>query len=235
MQTFFVKIDPVATAPADPATAEYNVYGVVDGKVIGDPTAPEPIGVIGFDKFGHMTAATPPYDDSNPTSLRISLDFVALNGDQPVAQDSPMEFKYNLDGSTQFGSAYSINSLKQDGYTAGKLSKFIAAKDGTIVGSYTNGTTNVLGQVVLASFVDPNGLQSLGDNQWAETSTSGPALVGAPNTGNLGALTSSSTEDSNTDLTGELVNMITAQRTYQANAQTIKTQDQVMQTLVNLR
>lgn len=90
-------------------------------------------------------------------------------------------------------------------------------------------------QVVLANFTNPNGLQSTGDNQWIETAASGNPLVGPPNTGNLGNLTASATEDSNTDLTGELVNMITAQRIYQANAQTVKTQDQILQTLVNLR
>jgi flagellar hook protein FlgE len=89
--------------------------------------------------------------------------------------------------------------------------------------------------VVLANFTNPNGLQSLGNNAWAETADSGPSLVGIPNTGNLGVLQSSAVEDSNVDLTAELVNMITAQRIYQANAQTIKTQDQVLQTLVNLK
>ena len=125
--------------------------------------------------------------------------------------------------------------MKQDGFASGKLASFNTGKDGTIVGSYTNGQTKVLGQVVLAYFTDSNGLQSLGNNQWGETSSSGQALVGAPSSGNLGTLTSSATEDSNTDLTGDLVNMITAQRNYQANAQTIKTEDQILQTLVNLR
>ena len=92
-----------------------------------------------------------------------------------------------------------------------------------------------MGQVVLANFTNPNGLTSLGGNQWAETTSSGQALVGAPGTGTLGVLQSAAVEESNTDLTAELVNMITQQRNYQANAQSIKTQDQVMQTLVNLR
>ena len=92
-----------------------------------------------------------------------------------------------------------------------------------------------MAQVVLANFVNPNGLQSLGGNAWAEGANSGTALIGTPNTGSLGVLQASAQEDSNVDLTAELVNMITAQRVYQANAQTIKTQDQVLQTLVNLR
>ena len=137
--------------------------------------------------------------------------------------------------STQFGSNFSVNSLSQDGFTSGKLAGFNTADDGTIVGRYTNGQTKTLGQVVLATFANPNGLSNLGGNAWAESASSGAALVGKPKTGSLGVLQSSSTEDANVDLTAELVNMITAQRVYQANAQTIKTQDQIMQTLVNLR
>ncbi|HNU67400.1 MAG TPA: flagellar hook-basal body complex protein, partial [Methylotenera sp.] len=138
-------------------------------------------------------------------------------------------------GSTQFGSNFSINSLSQDGFTSGRLASFNTGKDGTIVGRYTNGQSKTLGQVVLANFVNPNGLQSLGGNAWVESADSGVPLIGTPNTGSMGVLQSSAVEDSNVDLTAELVNMITAQRVYQANAQTIKTQDQVLQTLVNLR
>ena len=148
---------------------------------------------------------------------------------------APVTLTLDFNSSTQFGSTFSINALEQDGYTAGRLAGFNTGADGKITGRYSNGQSKVLGQVVLANFVNPNGLQSLGGNAWAESSTSGVPLVGAPSTGSLGVLQSSAVEDSNTDLTQELVNLITAQRYYQANAQTIKTQDQVLQTLVNLR
>ncbi|HZV99097.1 MAG TPA: flagellar hook protein FlgE [Methylophilaceae bacterium] len=148
---------------------------------------------------------------------------------------STLNVNLDFSGSTQFGSTFSVNSLSQDGFTSGRLSGFSFGADGTIVGRYTNGQSSTLGQVVLANFTNPNGLQALGNNAWGETATSGAPLVGSPNTGSLGILQSSAVEDSNVDLTAELVNMITAQRVYQANAQTIKTQDQVMQTLVNLR
>jgi flagellar hook protein FlgE len=92
-----------------------------------------------------------------------------------------------------------------------------------------------MGQMVLANFTDPQGLQPTGNNEWVESSASGGPLVGVPGSSSLGILQSGSVEESNVDLTAELVNMITAQRVYQANAQTIKTQDQVMQTLVSLR
>lgn len=148
---------------------------------------------------------------------------------------SPLGFPIDFTGTTQFGSTFSVNTLNQDGYTSGRLGGFNIGADGIILGRYTNGQSAVLGQVVLANFANPNGLQQLGNNQWAETSTSGNPLVGAPSSGSLGVLQASAVEDSNVDLTAELVNMITAQRVYQANAQTIKAQDAVLQTLVNLR
>lgn len=148
---------------------------------------------------------------------------------------SPFAVDLDYSGTTQYGANFSVNALSQDGYASGRLAGFGVGADGVILGRYTNGQSAVLGQVVLANFVNPNGLQPLGNNMWAETSTSGAALVGTPASGNLGVLQASAVEDSNVDLTAELVNMITAQRVYQANAQTIKAQDAVLQTLVNLR
>ena len=148
---------------------------------------------------------------------------------------SPLGFTLDFAGTTQFGATFSVNTLNQDGYTSGRLAGFNIGADGMIQGRYTNGQSAVLGQVVLASFANPNGLQQLGNNLWSETATSGTPLVGTPDSGNLGVLQSSAVEDSNVDLTAELVNMITAQRVYQANAQTIKAQDALLQTLVNLR
>jgi flagellar hook protein FlgE len=147
---------------------------------------------------------------------------------------NPLGFPVDFAGSTQFGTNFSVNTLNQDGYTSGRLSGFNIGADGKIQGRYTNGQSALLGQVVLASFANPNGLQPLGNNMWAETSTSGASLVGAPDSGSLGVLQSSAVEDSNVDLTAELVNLITAQRVYQANAQTIQAQDTILQTLVNL-
>ena len=138
-------------------------------------------------------------------------------------------------GTTQYGSASSVDRLTQGGYTTGSLTGLSVGSDGIVQGRYSNGQARNLGQVVLATFANPNGLQSLGNNQWALTSVSGPELVSAPGTGSRGVLQSASVEESNVDLTAQLVNMITQQRNYQSNAQTIKTQDQILQTLVNLR
>ena len=159
---------------------------------------------------------------------------VALNWDASMAV-AAQSLSFDFAQTTQYGSAFATNSLGQDGYTSGRLTGLSVAADGMINGNYSNGQARTLGQVVLANFTNPNGLASLGSNQWAETTTSGSAIVGTPNTGTLGVLQSAAVEESNTDLTAELVNMITQQRNYQANAQSIKTQDQIMQTLVNLR
>jgi flagellar hook protein FlgE len=141
----------------------------------------------------------------------------------------------DMSQATQFGSVFGVNSTSQNGFASGRLSGFNIGSDGIITGRYTNGKTSTLGQVVLANFSNPNGLQPLGNNQWAESASSGVALIGTPNSGRMGLIQSSAVEDSNVDMTAELVNMITAQRVFQANAQTIKTQDQILQTLVNLR
>ncbi len=138
-------------------------------------------------------------------------------------------------GTTQHGASMAEKFLAQDGYKPGSLQRFTTGTDGTIIGQYSNGQTRALGQVILAKFTNPNGLEPLGNNAWAESTNSGIALMGTPGTGGMGVLQSSATEASSVDLTAELVNMITAQRVYQANAQTIKTQDSVLQTLVNLR
>jgi flagellar hook protein FlgE len=147
-----------------------------------------------------------------------------------------MAFNLNFSGSTQFGSPFAVNTLLQDGYAAGTLAGFVVGNDGTVLGNYTNGQSKVVGQTVLATFRNPQGLQPLGNNVWAQTPNSGDSILGTPGaSGQFGVLQSAALEDANVDLTAELVSMITQQRVYQANAQTIKTQDSILQTLVNLR
>ena len=180
------------------------------------------------------------YADNGELSLSIDLGQVMSDQSTPYRPlvnnaETPLKFKIDFTGTSQYGSAFGANRLEQDGYTSGRLINVSVAKDGIIRGNYSNGQARDMGQVVLTAFTDPNGLMSLGDNQWTETATSGPPLVGAPNSARLGVLQSAAVEESNTDLTQELVKMIVQQRNYQANAQTIKTQDQIMQTLVNLR
>ena len=200
------------------AANAWSVFGANDGVQIGAGA----LGALNFTTAGAINSGT--------TSLPYNVSTSVTTG-----AASPMAFTLDFTGSTQFGSAFGVNNLTQDGFTSGRLSGFSVGSDGVVLGRYTNGQTRPQGQIVLANFTNPQGLQPLGANQWGESPQSGQALVGAPGTGSLGVLQSSALEDSNVDLTGELVQMITAQRVYQANAQTIKTQDSVLQTLVNLR
>ena len=184
-------------------------------------------GYLRFDTNGALSAALMA---PQTLPLTINLPIFPATGSQSV-----LSLDLNFANSTQYGAPTSEKKTTQDGYTAGSLQRFAAGADGIILGQYSNGQSHALGQIVLANFANPNGLSPLGNNAWAETSNSGIPLVGTPSSGSLGVLQSSAVENSNVDLTAELVNMITAQRVYQANAQTIKTQDSVLQTLVNLR
>lgn len=212
------------------AANNWDVRTYVDGKVAdvvaaaGPPVVTTP-SALSFDSAGKLDTLAAP-----PTSLVKTVSAAALgNGaaDLVLTMDfTPM---------TQFGSGFGVNTLEQNGFAAGQLSGYSVGADGTILGRYNNGQAQILGQVALANFSNAQGLRPMGDSRWAESAGSGAALVGAPGTASLGALQSAAREDSNVDLTAELVNMITAQRIYQANAQSIKTQDAVLQTLVNLR
>jgi flagellar hook protein FlgE len=146
-----------------------------------------------------------------------------------------LNFSVDISNMTQFGSSFAANDRTQDGFAPGNLAAISVSKDGIVQVRYDNGQTRDIGQVALFNFRNPNGLGSIGNNQWSETADSGQPTPGNPNTGIFGVLQSSSVEESNVDLTAELVNLIVQQRNYQASAQSIKTQDQILQTLVNLR
>lgn len=210
-------------------SGQWDVYSNVDGTTNQNNGGAAPIGTLTFGTNGQITAGSPMNVTVNISNV------VASQSKPPNGAQATQTFPIDFTGTTQFGSPFGTNRLEQDGYAAGNLIGLSIGSDGVVKGRYSNGQTFSQGQVVLANFTNPNGLQALGNNQWSETSVSGPALVGAPSTSNLGVISSSTVEESNVDLTAELVNLITQQRNYQANAQSIKTQDQVMQTLVNLR
>ena len=137
---------------------------------------------------------------------------------------------------TQYASGNYPTSFTQNGKSAGVLTGFEVSKDGNIYGTYTNGQANVtLGQISVVNFASPTNLKQLGNSSWAETAASGAATIGTPNSGSFGSIQSFALEQSNVDLTSELIGLMAAQRLYQANAQTIKVQDEIAQTTVNLR
>ena len=160
---------------------------------------------------------------------------VAQRADRMVTTLPISGVTLDVSAATQFGSNFGVTNMVQNGYTAGSLTGVSVDTSGKLMAQYSNGQTKAAGQVVLATFRDPQGLAPQGGNGWMQTAASGGPTVGVPGDGNMGALNAGSLEESNVDLTAELVSMITAQRDYQANAQTIKTMDQAMQTLVNLR
>lgn len=205
LTTYYVRTGPGA----------WTINATLDG------ATPQAVGNLTFNSSGQLT--------SGPT---YTLPTYALTtGAATPWSPGVMDFT----GSTQYGSSSGVDRLTQGGFTAGSLAGIGVGSDGVIQGRYSNGQSRNLGQVVLANFTAPTGLVNIGGNQWVESSNSGPPLIGAPGSSSLGVLNASSIEESNTDLTAELVAMITQQRAYQSSAQTIKTQDQVLQTLVNLR
>ncbi|GMU70968.1 MAG: flagellar hook protein FlgE [Burkholderiales bacterium] len=207
MSTYYVKT----------AANTWSVYGALDGVAIAGT-----LGTLAFTTDGTL--------DTGATTLPFPVSAPLANG-----ATTPFAFTLDFANATQFGSPFAVDTLNQDGFAAGALAGYAVSDDGTILGRYSNGQSRTLGQVMLAAFANPQGLQPLGNNAWGETAASGQPLPGTPGTSQFGVLQSGAIEESNVDLTQELVEMITAQRTYQANAQTIKTQDQVLNTLVNLR
>ncbi|MBL8430344.1 MAG: flagellar hook protein FlgE [Dechloromonas sp.] len=183
-----------------------------------------------------LTAAT-----STPSLLTFSASGV-LTSAATLAKSftvttgaSALNFDINVSDMTQFGSGFAVNDLSQNGFAPGNLAGVSVSDDGIVQASYDNGQVRDIGQVALFNFRNPNGLAAIGNNQWTETGDSGQPTPGNPNTGIFGVLQASAVEESNVDLTAELVNLIVQQRNYQASAQSIKTQDAILQTLVNIR
>lgn len=194
---------------------EWEVHTLLDGDPVGGALP------IAFDSQGRIT---------NPANGQLQLPAAALPGG---ADD--LELTLDLSSTTQFGGSFAVNELRQDGFATGRLVGLEVTKDGIVQARFTNGQASPLGQIALASFANPEGLQQLGDSSWAESFSSGTALRGVAGSGDFGGVQSGALESSNVDLTKELVNMITAQRSFQANAQMITTNDQLTQTVINIR
>ncbi|EKO3628120.1 flagellar basal body protein FlgE [Vibrio metschnikovii] len=154
-----------------------------------------------------------------------------------IAFDAPgansISLHIDLTGTTQFGAAFSVSKNNPNGYGAGELKGIRVEDNGEVYATYTNGQSLLQGQVVLADFANPQGLNNVSGSAWTQSFSSGSPVVGVPRTGVLGNLTPGALEGSNVDLTNELVSLMTAQRNYQANAKTISTSDKLTQALFN--
>ncbi|WP_159875646.1 MULTISPECIES: flagellar hook protein FlgE [Aquitalea] len=201
-----------ATATGTP----WTVTAYVDG----NPASGTNTYTMNYDTSGNLTNTTP---------FSVTFSPTPVNG-----SSSPVTLSIDYTGSTQVAQASGTPTETVDGYAPGTLSSMNIDTHGNIMASFSNGQNKIIGQVALATFTNAQGLQNEGGNRWQQTLASGVPAYNAPGSGNSGTVQSQALEDSNVDLTAELVNMITAQRFYQANAQTIKTEDTLMQTIINL-
>ena len=213
---------------------EWEVYTTLDETVQANGS---PVFTLTFDEKGAIKTPEATAPDTG-FGIRLTDILPTSNTNLTTAINStgtPPGVFLDLSSATQFGSQFAVSDPSQDGYASGELTGVTIAQDGTVMASYSNGMSRAEAQVALANFRNPQGLIEIGGNNWIESPSSGSVVLGKPGSGQFGSLRSGALEDSNVDLTAELVGMITAQRAYQANAQTIKTQDQVMSTIVNLR
>jgi flagellar hook protein FlgE len=187
----------------------------VDGTAVGTPQA------LQYSSTGALTS---------PANGEIT--FPAYT---PATGASALNMTFDFTNTTQYGDSFSVNAITQDGFTTGRLIGIAIDDTGVVQARFTNGRSVPLGQVALANFANQQGLQQLGDTQWAETFASGQALLGQAGNSGFGVVQSGALEASNVDITEQLVNMITAQRNFQANAQMISTADSITQTIINIR
>lgn len=207
----------------------WSVYASLDQHLANDPVNPvrQPVQFLGqveFSETGSLGSIV-----GAPGETALASNWVVGGG----AND--LDFVVDFDGSTQHGAEFSINALTQDGYAPGRLAGLTVSDTGVISARYTNGTERSLGQVALANFSNPQGMTPIGNTMWASSFDSGQPVIGAPQTASLGSIQSGALEDSNVDLSDQLVNLIIAQRNYQANAKTIETANAVTQSIINLR
>ncbi|MFT5577543.1 MAG: flagellar hook protein FlgE [Paraglaciecola psychrophila] len=259
MSQYFVKQTPSpedasASPPvaADPnntgAVNTWDVYVLIDGEqyndeIVADPAATPP--VVGV--ASSVTSTGQPGFQIGFTSAGVLDPNVGGGGSYMInnwiprdttgalsgASSPPIEFDFG--NASQFGGEFAISSSQQNGFAQGRLAGVQISSDGVLFARYTNGEAQNLGQVVLANFDNQQGLSPQGSTSWAESSESGQPMVGVPQSGSLGAITAGALEESNVDLSEELVGLIIAQRNFQANSKTIETANTLTQTIINLR
>jgi flagellar hook protein FlgE len=242
-------VDAVTTAKAtDAANAAANAKNggtaatFANGQLklppFGTNASTNATAILEFDSTGKLLPQTTPIQITLRSLNPTAGDTTSTDAAGVVTTKIPDgTFKVTLDIglATQYGTAYSVSNLEQNGYTAGDLTGVNISESGQVTTVYSNGQAQVTSQIALCDFRNVQGLTPVGSGNWIETAKSGQPILGAPGEGKFGKLRSGALEESNVDLTAELVNMMTAQRSYQANVQTIKTQDQALQSLVNLR
>lgn len=236
LNLYFVKDDTVPN--------NYEVFTVIDGEPQyavdpADPNGREPL----RDASGNVAGGWAQLAFTSNGRIDTAAGDIAVDITAWVPKDSngvangsgSQDFSVDLLATTQFGTDFAVSSIVQDGYGAGQLISFEFDDSGVAFARYTNGQSRAIGQVALAGFRNNNGLQPIGNTNYVETFASGAANIGEPGTAGRGTIQSSAVEAANVEITQELVNLIIAQRNFQANAQVISTEDQVTQAVINLR
>jgi len=201
-------------ATANPSV--WNVYQTINGvNVSANPTTT----TLTFSPTGQLT-----------TPINGNLNFAYT----PPDGANPVNVAFNFSNTTAYGGQFGVTSITQNGYATGQLSTVAIDAAGIVSAVYTNGRSTQLGQLAMANFPNPQGLKQLGDTSWSETFDSGNVVQGTAASAGFGSIQSGALESSNVDLTSELVNMITAQRAFDANAQVVTTSNQESQTVIQI-
>ena len=201
---------------------EWEVHSAIDGVTTSGPDT------LNFQSNGQFDPLT------LPIAVNIS-GWQPLNADGVATGASVQDINVSLSDTTQFGVQFAVDSINQDGFGPGQLRGLDIDESGIVFARFTNGESRALSQIALADFSNVNGLQPSGDTNWVETFSSGSPNVAAAGTSGLGVVQSAALEESNVEITAQLVDLIVAQRNFQANAQVIQSEDAITQTVINLR
>jgi flagellar hook protein FlgE len=200
----------------------WNAFEYIDGAQVN--TTPV---ALTYSNSGALTGVTDSAGGTDPTA-------VSFGPFTPATGAAVMNVTYNLSSSTQFGNTFGVTSVTQNGFTTGQISGVSVSSTGVVQANYTNGQSTPLGQVAVANFANEQGLQQVGNTNWVQTFASGQPVNGQAGGSGVGLIESGSLEESNVDITAQLVNMITAQRAFQANAEMVSTENAITQTVINI-
>jgi len=249
LQFFFVKTDSAVTGNDN----EWETYATLDGKSfspagVEETTAPfTPLSTFQFDSSG-LPSSTDGVSNTgttfNPLTVpggagaAVGLSDILSNG-ASFPDDININWRDEAATTnkvpTQYASRFEVKALEQDGATVGRLAGIDIGTDGKVVASYSNGDSTFLGQVAMVRFSNSQGLSQVGDTAWKKSLTSGEPIAGEPGSGTLGSINSSALEQSNVNLTNELVDLISAQRNFQANSRALEVNSTLQQAILQIR
>ena len=200
----------------------WDAYEYIDGAAVNATPVQ-----LTYSNSGALTGVVDAAGGTNP-------DAVSFGAYTPTTGAAALNVTFNLSSTTQYGDTFGVTSVTQNGFTTGQLSGVSVSSTGVVQANYTNGQSSSLGQVAVANFANQQGLQQVGNTNWVQTFGSGQPVYGQAGGAGVGLIESGSLEASNVDITAQLVNMITSQRAFQANAEMVSTENAITQTVINI-